>query len=191
MRVNIERIKKFLNMSDGLKNPSVFPQYLQSLDRELALKTCQKVPSVLIDFVNFLTERFGLEGSNANRYVKRESVRAQLVNYKNTFNQPAKAWRQNQAYLDLTSLPSKAQGIEVNRGLWTMQSNWRRKSFVESSLKIRKIMSSWSAWLASSSWGTRASRGRPITSDLNIMRCATAEDFTIPLKPPELIKKRP
>ena len=191
MRVNIQRIKKFLIMSEGLKKPSVFPEFLQSLDKVIAPKSCQNVTHAIIDFVTFLTETLGPQG---NRYVKPESVKAQLLNYKHTFNKPARAWRQTQTYLDFTNLPSKAEIIDVKEKITSYCKSLLEKGLSRNTLNIddyydlmkcivcfvvmRNACRPGSAIRIRFEHYVQACRGKP------------GEDYVIPLAPPEMIREQ-
>ena len=147
MRINLQKTRKFPIKSEGLTNPSIFPEFLQALEKVLAPNTCQNVANVLIDFITFLTERFGQEGPS--RFAKPESIKAQLQNYKRTFNKPARAWRQRQSYLDFTSLPSREQIIEVKSKIGNYVHCLLDKSLSSENLSPMKTTTSKSAFCVS------------------------------------------
>ena len=41
---------------------SVYPAFLQSLERVVALKTMRNITDAVLDFVNFIVEKYGYEG---------------------------------------------------------------------------------------------------------------------------------
>ena len=113
LKLNIKRAKDFIVASDGLTNASVFPVFLASLETVHAPKSCQNVANNLIDFMNFLLERFGSDGPGMRKLVRPESIKAQLNAYKQTLDKPARQWRNTQVLLDFQEMPSQAQIKEV------------------------------------------------------------------------------
>ena len=113
LRLNIERIKQFIKASEGLKNSSVFPVFLESLKNVHAPKSRQNIANVLMDFMNFLTETFGAEGPGIRKLVKPESIKAQLKVYKQTLDKPAKQWWNMQVMMDFQDMPCQSELKEV------------------------------------------------------------------------------
>ena len=115
---NIVRIKKFLLMSKELTQPSVFPEFLETLDKVKAPKTCLNVANVIIDFCTFLKGKFGSDGMG--RLVKPESVIITINDYKTTLHRPAREWKQTQQMLDFGSLPSFEEVKDVKSKIWNL-----------------------------------------------------------------------
>ena len=110
---SIKKIEKLILASNGLTDMSVFPEFLSSLDKVVAPKTMRNITDWVIDFVNFLVEKYGNEGPSKRRLLKPESIKNTLLAYRSTFNRTAKERQKTQTWIDYCTMPTVDQFRET------------------------------------------------------------------------------
>ena len=110
---SIKKLEKLILMSKGLTDLSVYPDFLASLERVVAPKSMRNVTDWVIDFAQFLLEKFGNDGPNQKRLLKPESIKSTLTTYRKTFNRPAKERQKTQTWVDFCNMPTVNQFREV------------------------------------------------------------------------------
>ena len=69
----------------------------------------RNVTDWILDFVNFLVEKYRNEGLSSRRLIKHESVRLTLLSYRSTFNLSMKGRQKTQTWLDFCKMPTVDQ----------------------------------------------------------------------------------
>ena len=82
MAINVKRTKSALLKTKGFTDMSLFPQIFDELNGITAPKSIQNVCQGIIDFTDFLVEKFGAVGPG--RLLKPEMARQSVVTFKKT-----------------------------------------------------------------------------------------------------------
>ena len=124
----IKKIEKFIVASKGLRDMSVYPAFLQSLDKVIAPKTMRNITDAILDFVSFIVEKYGNEGPSRNRLMKPESIRAALLSYRTAFARSSKERQKTQTWIDFCNMPTVDQLKEAKEKIIDFVQSLLKKS---------------------------------------------------------------